>query len=127
MGGRRDRRERASAVGGGKKPPIPSPPPPPASFLPPPLSSYVARGYEKLCKASGLPDAASPHPDVVFLKHNLLDDEDGRTDLAAREDIRVVPTFALYRGGRRVKTLSTRDRAAVAAAINEASGFEWLH
>ena len=63
----------------------------------------------------------------MFLKHNVLDDEDGRTELADAEAVRAVPTFALYRGGERVATLSTRDRAAVAAAINEASGFEWLH
>lgn len=91
-----------------------------------PLLSYVARGFEKLCKESGLPPS-SPHPRVVFLKHNVLDDEDGRTELAEAENIRAVPTFALYRGGERVNTLSTRDRAAVAAFINTASGFEWLH
>ena len=94
---------------------------------PPPFSSYVARAYEKLCKTSGLPDPFHPHPAVVFLNHNVRDDEDGRTELADAEGVRAVPTFALYRGGERVATLSTRDRAAVAAAINEASGFEWLH
>ena len=93
---------------------------------PPHQLSYVARGFEKLCKESGRPPS-TPHPRVVFLKHNVLDDEDGRTELADAEGIRAVPTFALYKGGGSVKTLSTRDKAAVAAVLNEASGFEWLH
>jgi hypothetical protein len=126
----------------------PSPPRPPL----PPAPSYVAKAYEKLCKKSGAPGGGG-HPDVVFLKasfcisvlltssfcrrppptpppphpqHNVLDDEDGRTELAVEQGVRAVPTFMLYRAGAVVATLSTRDKAAVAAAINAASGFDWL-
>jgi hypothetical protein len=56
----------------------------------------------------------------------VLDDEDGRTELAVEQGVRAVPTFMLYRAGAVVATLSTRDKAAVAAAINAASGFDWL-
>lgn len=47
----------------------------------------MMNGYFKLCKATY---SADEHPDVVFLKHNVHDDELGEsTDLAKRLGIRV--------------------------------------
>lgn len=88
---------------------------------------YVAPGFVKLCKAAGKAGtAAASSPDVVFLKHNVEDDEDGRTPLAVREGIRNVPTFQFLRDKKRVETFPTRDRAVIAAAVNRLVGREVL-
>jgi thiol-disulfide isomerase/thioredoxin len=84
---------------------------------------YIAPGFVKLCKAAGKGDAP---PDVIFLKHNVLDEEDGRTELAVRESVRAVPTFHFYVGGERVEAFPTRDRAVIAAAVNRLVGREVL-
>ena len=48
---------------------------------------YMMNGYFKLCKATY---SVNEHPDVIFLKHNVYDDELGEsTDLAIRLGIRV--------------------------------------
>lgn len=50
---------------------------------------YMMNGYFKLCKATY---SADEHPHVIFLKHNVYDDEMGEsTDLAHRLGIQVRP------------------------------------
>ena len=92
---------------------------------------YVAPGFVKLCKQAGRVggggDGSGNEADVIFLKHNILDEEGGRTGLAVREGVRAVPTFCFYRGGERLdESFPTRDRAVVAAAINRLVGREVL-
>ena len=97
---------------------------------------YIAPGFVKLCKAAGKGDGGQGGgheqqpppllPDVAFLKHNVLDEEGGRTELAVREGVRAVPTFHFYRGGVRLEAFPTRDRAVVAAAVNRLVGRQVL-
>ena len=59
---------------------------------------------------------------VVFLKHNIFDEFDEKTDLARRLDIRAVPQFDFYKGGELVERFATRDKARIAEAINRHAG-----
>jgi len=85
---------------------------------------YVAPGFVKLCKKAG--KDGGDQPDVVFLKHNVLDEDGGRSELAVREGVRAVPTFVFYRGGAKLEAFPTRDRAVIAAAVNRLVGREVL-
>jgi len=93
---------------------------------------YIAPGFVKLCKKAGKMDGDGganddgEQPDIVFLKHNVLDEEGGRSELAVREGVRAVPTFYFYRGGEKLESFPTRDRAVVAAAVNRLVGREVL-
>jgi thiol-disulfide isomerase/thioredoxin len=87
---------------------------------------YIAPGFVKLCKAAG--STTSTAPDVAFMKHNVDDDDGdgGRSELAVREGVRAVPTFHFYRGGQRLEAFPTRDKAAIAAAVNRLVGRDVL-
>lgn len=79
---------------------------------------YIAGGFAKICKASD----SSDHPGVVFVKHNVYDDEEEElTGLAKEFNIKNVPMFRFFKGGREVESFATRDKARIAEAINRHS------
>ena len=56
---------------------------------------YLLPGFTKLCQQAYDKDV---HPDVIFLKHNVYDDEEEEmTDLARRLKIVNVPQFMFFR------------------------------
>ncbi|DBA82492.1 TPA: hypothetical protein ACH3X2_000720 [Trebouxia sp. C0005] len=75
---------------------------------------YILPGFVKLCKRSGSHDAP-----VIFLKHNVIDEYDERTELADYADIRAVPSFQFYMNGKLVEQFATRDKAKISLAIDK--------
>lgn len=75
---------------------------------------YILPGFVKLCKRSGAHDAP-----VIFLKHNVIDEYDERTELADYADIRAVPSFQFYMNGKLVEQFATRDKAKISLAIDK--------
>jgi thiol-disulfide isomerase/thioredoxin len=56
---------------------------------------YLLPGFTKICQSAY---DRSEHPNVIFLKHNVFDDEEEeKTDLARRLHIQNVPAFKLFR------------------------------
>ncbi|KAK8580978.1 hypothetical protein V6N13_144034 [Hibiscus sabdariffa] len=55
---------------------------------------YIEQGFSKLCKGASDEDA-----DVIFLKHNVLDEYDEQSEVAERLRIRAVPLFHFYKNG----------------------------
>ncbi|KAL6634596.1 hypothetical protein ACP70R_027267 [Stipagrostis hirtigluma subsp. patula] len=76
---------------------------------------YIEKGFVRLCKGSG--GDGSP---VVFLKHNVIDDEyEEKTEVAERLRIKVVPQFHFYKDGALVESFATRDKERIIAAIGK--------
>eukprot|EP00892_Ulva_mutabilis_P008638 jgi/Ulvmu1/6146/UM028_0002.1 len=76
---------------------------------------YMMNGFFKLCKATY---SADEHPDVIFLKHNVYNDELGETtDLAQRLTIRGVPKFMLFRDMQLLEEFSTREQRHLIEAV----------
>ncbi|KAL2458950.1 thioredoxin-like 4 [Forsythia ovata] len=73
---------------------------------------YIEHGFAKLCKGSG--DKETP---VIFLKHNVLDEYDERTEIAERLRIRTVPLFHFYKNGVLLEAFPTRDKERILEAI----------
>lgn len=84
---------------------------------------FIEPGFVKLCRASqsqsqGKEADATAYPAIVFLKHNVYDDEEGAvTPLCKQLNIRSVPRFVFFKAGRQVEAFATREQAKVAAAI----------
>jgi thioredoxin 1 len=73
-------------------------------------------GFVKLCKAG-------PSSPVVFVKHNVYDDDaEEVTDVGRKYNVHSVPMFKFFRGGDEVESFATRDKARVADAINRHAG-----
>jgi len=84
---------------------------------------YIQPGFLKLCKA-----AKSEQRAVVFVKHNVYDDEvEEMTDLAKSLQIRNVPMFQFYRRGELIDSFATRDRKRIAEAINRHADRDEVH
>lgn len=75
---------------------------------------YILPGFVKLCKRSG-----SHESPVIFLKHNVIDEYDQRTDLADYADIRAVPSFQFYMNGKLVEQFATREKTKISLAIDK--------
>lgn len=73
---------------------------------------YIAQGFSKLCKASGDDDVP-----VIFLKHNVMDEYDERSEVADRLRIRTVPLFHFYKNGTLLEAFPTRDKERITEAI----------
>eukprot|EP00884_Botryococcus_braunii_P011798 jgi/Botrbrau1/20619/Bobra.113_1s0044.2 len=83
---------------------------------------YILPGFVKICKASGSGDVRH----VVFLKHNVVGEEEELTDLALKLDITGVPKFHFYKDGELVDAFTTREKAIIIKAINKHAGYEVL-
>ncbi|KAJ8763241.1 hypothetical protein K2173_026142 [Erythroxylum novogranatense] len=75
---------------------------------------YIEQGFSKLCKTSGDEQAS-----VVFLKHNVFDEYDERSETAERLRIRTVPLFHFYKDGILLEAFPTRDKERITAAISK--------
>ncbi|THU67472.1 hypothetical protein C4D60_Mb05t24980 [Musa balbisiana] len=78
---------------------------------------YIEQGFSKLCKGSGDQQA-----DVVFLKHNVIDEYDEQSEVAERLRIKMefmqsVPLFQFYKNGVLLEAFPTRDKERIVAAI----------
>ncbi|WOK94305.1 thioredoxin-like 4, chloroplastic [Canna indica] len=73
---------------------------------------YIEQGFAKLCKGSGDGEA-----DVVYLKHNVIDEYDEQSEVAERLRIRSVPLFHFYKNGVLLEAFPTRDKERIVAAI----------
>ncbi|GER51181.1 thioredoxin [Striga asiatica] len=73
---------------------------------------YIEQGFVKLCKGAG--DQEAP---VIFLKHNVLDEYDERSEVAERLRIRTVPLFHFYKNGFLLEAFPTRDKKRILEAI----------
>ena len=74
---------------------------------------YIARGFTKLCKAS----YAGTGPHIVYLKHNVFDDEDDEsTDLSRRLRIQVRAPAVAGANAKAACCRSHASRATLAAA-----------
>eukprot|EP01026_Neomeris_dumetosa_P050818 TRINITY_DN4460_c0_g1_i3.p2 TRINITY_DN4460_c0_g1~~TRINITY_DN4460_c0_g1_i3.p2 ORF type:complete len:202 (-),score=23.87 TRINITY_DN4460_c0_g1_i3:162-767(-) len=77
---------------------------------------YIQPGFVKLCKSV----EASDTPSVIFIKHNVFDDdEDELTDLARNLKIKMVPLFQLYKNGELVDSFPTRDKKKILDKVNQ--------
>lgn len=80
---------------------------------------YIQPGFVKLCKAAAKGrDGVEDAPPIVFLKHNVYDDEEEEvTDLAKKYNVRSVPRFVFLKDGQEVDNFATREKEKVAEAI----------
>lgn len=75
---------------------------------------YIEQIFTKLCKGSGDEEA-----EVVFLKHNVIDEYDEQSEVAERLKIRVVPLFHFYKDGVLLEAFPTRDKQKIIGAIQK--------
>ncbi|KAE8718131.1 Thioredoxin-like 4 [Hibiscus syriacus] len=75
---------------------------------------YIEQGFSKLCKGAGDEDA-----DVIFLKHNVVDEYDEQSEVAERLRIRAVPLFHFYKNGVLLEAFPTRDKERIVEAIKK--------
>lgn len=81
---------------------------------------YIATGFAKLCRGEG----EAQHP-VIFLKHNVMDDDEEESDIADALRIKVVPSFHFYQAGELVESFATRDKGKIKGTIEKyISGLE---
>ncbi|GFP91732.1 thioredoxin-like 4 chloroplastic [Phtheirospermum japonicum] len=73
---------------------------------------YIEQGFVKLCKGSGNQQAQ-----VIFLKHNVIDEYDEQSEVAERLRIRTVPLFHFYKNGVLLEAFPTRDKERILEAI----------
>ncbi|KAJ8504346.1 hypothetical protein OPV22_005232 [Ensete ventricosum] len=73
---------------------------------------YIEQGFAKLCRGSGDQQA-----DVVFLKHNVIDEYDEQSEVAERLRVKSVPLFHFYKNGVLLEAFPTRDKERIDAAI----------
>lgn len=80
---------------------------------------YLMPGFLNLCKDS----YSEEEPNVLFLKHNVFDDDEGeKTDLARRLRVRGVPKFMIFRNMELVEEFSTRDKRQLIEAVRKHTG-----
>ncbi|XP_078432424.1 thioredoxin superfamily protein [Wolffia australiana] len=77
---------------------------------------YIETGFIKLCKGSG-----DQEGQIIFLKHNVMDEYDEQTEVAERLRIRSVPLFQFYKDGVLLEAFPTRDKDRVLATIRKYS------
>lgn len=75
---------------------------------------YIATGFAKLCRGEG----ELQHP-VIFLKHNVMDEDEQESDIADALRIRVVPLFHFYQDGALVESFATRDKGRIKSTIEK--------
>lgn len=75
---------------------------------------YIEQGFAKLCKGAGDRHA---EPEVVFLKHNVIDEYDEQSEVAERLRIRAVPLFHFYKNGVLLEAFPTRDKERIVTSI----------
>eukprot|EP00475_Leptophrys_vorax_P034200 TRINITY_DN54926_c0_g1_i2.p1 TRINITY_DN54926_c0_g1~~TRINITY_DN54926_c0_g1_i2.p1 ORF type:complete len:231 (+),score=3.45 TRINITY_DN54926_c0_g1_i2:216-908(+) len=75
---------------------------------------YIEQGFIKLCRAEG----DLQHP-VIFLKHNVMDDYEERSEIADDLRIKSVPMFHFYRSKTLVEAFPTRDKTKILEAIQK--------
>lgn len=75
---------------------------------------YIEQGFVKLCKGAGDGQAS-----VIFLKHNVMDEYEERSEVAESLKIKVVPLFHFYKDGILVDAFPTRDKNKLIAAIQK--------
>ncbi|KAJ4765260.1 hypothetical protein LUZ62_075635 [Rhynchospora pubera] len=75
---------------------------------------YIEQGFKKMCKGAGDDDA-----DVIFLKHNVIDEYDEQSEVADRLRIKVVPLFHFYKDGVLLEAFPTRDKEKIIDAIRK--------
>lgn len=75
---------------------------------------YIEQGFSKLCKRAGEGEA-----EVLFLKHNVLDEYDEQSEVADRLRIKTVPLFHFYKDGVLLEAFPTRDKERITAAIRK--------
>ncbi|XP_030537884.1 thioredoxin-like 4, chloroplastic isoform X2 [Rhodamnia argentea] len=73
---------------------------------------YIEQGFAKLCRLSGDQEAQ-----VIFLKHNVIDEYDEESEVAERLRIRAVPLFHFYKNGVLLEAFPTRDKDRITEAI----------
>lgn len=73
---------------------------------------YIEKGFMRLCKGSGSDDAP-----VVFLKHNVINEYDEKSEVADRLRVKFVPLFHFYKDGALLELFATRDKERIIAAI----------
>ncbi|KAJ3679598.1 hypothetical protein LUZ60_017609 [Juncus effusus] len=73
---------------------------------------YIEQGFIKMCKGS-----RDQETDVVFLKHNVIDEYDEQSEVADRLRIKVVPLFHFYKDGVLLEAFPTRDKEKILDAI----------
>ncbi|KAL8513917.1 hypothetical protein ACS0TY_013153 [Phlomoides rotata] len=78
---------------------------------------YIEQGFSKLCKGAGDQDSQ-----VIFLKHNVLDEYDEQSEVAERLRIKSVPLFHFYKNGALLEAFATRDKERILAAILKYTG-----
>ncbi|XP_024534646.1 thioredoxin-like 4, chloroplastic [Selaginella moellendorffii] len=88
---------------------------------------YMLPQFVKLCKRGCSSDecVADPQEDdehsdesqIVFVKHNVLDDYDELTDLAEFYSVSSVPLFAIFQDGCLVDKFATRDKHRLERAV----------
>lgn len=80
-----------------------------------PACKYMAPGFHRMCRS------ASEHAQhVIFVKHNVYNDDDELTPLARRFKIKSVPLFSFHKSnGEMVESFATRDKARLTAAIDK--------
>ncbi|XP_052188610.1 thioredoxin-like 4, chloroplastic [Diospyros lotus] len=75
---------------------------------------YIDPIFSKLCKGSGDEGA-----EVIFLKHNVIDEYDEQSEVAERLRIKAVPLFHFYKNGVLLEAFPTRDKDRIIAAIHK--------
>ncbi|KAM5565699.1 thioredoxin-like 4, chloroplastic [Rosa sericea] len=75
---------------------------------------YIEQGFSKLCKRAGEGEA-----EVIFLKHNVIDEYDEQSEVADRLRIKTVPLFHFYKDGVLLEAFPTRDKERITAAIRK--------
>ncbi|WVZ74947.1 hypothetical protein U9M48_023060 [Paspalum notatum var. saurae] len=80
---------------------------------------YIEKRFIRLCKGSRGDSAP-----VVFLKHNVIDEYDEKSEVAERLRIKVVPLFHFYKNGELVEEFATRDKERIIAAIQKYTSVE---
>ncbi|XAR61886.1 Peptide-N(4)-(N-acetyl-beta-glucosaminyl)asparagine amidase [Bertholletia excelsa] len=73
---------------------------------------YIEQIFSKLCKGSGDEEA-----EVIFLKHNVIDEYDEQSEVAERLRIKAVPLFHFYKNGVLLEAFPTRDKERIVSAI----------
>ncbi|KAF6265411.1 hypothetical protein COO60DRAFT_1633537 [Scenedesmus sp. NREL 46B-D3] len=84
---------------------------------------FIYPGFVKMCRESNTQQQQQQQQEessqpVVFLKHNVYDDDEGEvTQLCRQYNVRGVPKFIFFKGGLQLESFSTRDKVKVAEAI----------
>ncbi|KIY93685.1 hypothetical protein MNEG_14276 [Monoraphidium neglectum] len=80
-----------------------------------PACKYMAPGFHRMCRS------ASEHAQhIIFVKHNVYDEDYELTPLARHHKIKNVPLFTFHlNNGELVESFATRDKARLIAAVDK--------